>query len=302
MNNKLSQLMEHIIDSQPDVIFLTETWLTAEKNNITAEGRDYGYRILHKIRKNREKERGGGVGTLIKTSINCRPLVSKEYHSFEHNIIKLPLTNKASMLLVTVYRLQFVPVAEFLEEFEELLETHSVPNKDFIIAGDVNIHVETIDSSSKRFKDLLEMFDLRQHVTEPTHMGHTIDVIISPNEEKYINNVVVRHTDLSHHHLIDFEASVSAVSNLSKTITYRPWRDIDTEQFALEIKRTLDEHSQTDNMGERVLAYNTVLRKTYEKLAPLQSKVITVKPSAPWFDSQYKTLRRKRRKAEKNYR
>lgn len=303
MNNKLPQLMEHLTDTQPDVIFLTETWLTSEKNNITAEVKDYGYQLLHRIRKNREKDRGGGVGTLVKTSFTCKRIVSKEYHSFEHNIIKLPLANKTSMLLITVYRLQFVPVAEFLDEFQELLETYTVLHNDFVIAGDVNIHVETNESPSEKFKNLLEMFNLKQHVTEPTHiMGHTIDVIISPNEDKYIHNIAVRHTDLSHHHLIDFEASVSAESNLSKTITYRAWRNIDNEQFALEIKKALEEYPKTNDLGERVLAYNTVLRETYNKLAPLQSKVITVKPSAPWFDSEYKTLRRKRRKAEKKYR
>ena len=62
MNNKLMDLMEHITDNNPDVVFLTETWLTSEKNNITAEVKGYGYLLYHKIRKNREKERGGGVG------------------------------------------------------------------------------------------------------------------------------------------------------------------------------------------------------------------------------------------------
>ena len=62
MNNKLPELMEHLTDNDSDVIFLTETWLTSEKNNITAEEKEYGYTLRHKIRKNREKERGGGVG------------------------------------------------------------------------------------------------------------------------------------------------------------------------------------------------------------------------------------------------
>ena len=58
MNNKLAELMEHLTDNSPDVVFLTETWLTSEKNTITAEVKEYGYNLLHKIRKNREKDRG----------------------------------------------------------------------------------------------------------------------------------------------------------------------------------------------------------------------------------------------------
>ena len=97
--------MEELTDSDPDVIFLTETWLTSEKNSITAEVKDYGYEPLHKIRKNREKDRGGGVGVLIKSSINCKQEVSQEFHSFEHCVVKLPLVDKSWMLLITVYRL-----------------------------------------------------------------------------------------------------------------------------------------------------------------------------------------------------
>ena len=34
----------------------------------------------------------------------------------------------------------------------------------------------------------------------------------------------------------------------------------------------------------------------------MTTKVIRVKPEAPWFDSEYQNLRRKRRKAEKIFR
>ena len=72
--------MEQLIDNQPDVIFLTETWLTSEKNHITAQIKEYGYLPLHKIRKNREKDRGGGIGILVKNNISGKQLVSKNYH------------------------------------------------------------------------------------------------------------------------------------------------------------------------------------------------------------------------------
>ena len=107
---------------------------------------------------------------------------------------------------------------------------------------------------------------------------------------------------MSHHHLIDFGVSVSAMSNLSKTITYRAWRNIDSELFAREIMEALDKSPKTKDMAEMVSVYNETLKETYNKFAPLQSKVIEVRPSAPWFDSEYKSLRRKRRKAEKKYR
>ena len=294
--------MEHLTDNNPDVIFLTETWLTSEKNNITAEVKEYGYQLLHKIRKKREKERGGGVGTLIKSSITSKQLISKEYHSFEHNIVKLPLENKKSMILITVYRLQFVPIAEFFEEFEELLEKYTVLYEDFVIVGDVNVHVETDECASKKFKNLIDQYDLVQHVLEPTHiMGHTLDIVISPNKDSYINDLVVCRNDLSHHFLIEFGVRVSTSYNLTKTITYRAWKDIDQELFSKEIKEALTNIPETRDMTEKIMEYNRVLAENYNKFAPEKTKVIKVRPTAPWFDSEYQILRRKRRKAEKKY-
>ena len=55
-------------------------------------------------------------------------------------------------------------------------------------------------------------------------------------------------------------------------------------------------------MAEKITRYNNILQEKSDKFAPLLTKMIKVKPNAPWFDSEYKELRRKRRKAEKRYR
>ena len=44
---------------------------------------------------------------------------------------------------------QFIPVAELIIEIHELLEDLMVQYEDFVIAGDVNNHVESDESSSK---------------------------------------------------------------------------------------------------------------------------------------------------------
>ena len=36
INNKVSEVMEHIIDCNADFAFISETWLTSQSNNITA--------------------------------------------------------------------------------------------------------------------------------------------------------------------------------------------------------------------------------------------------------------------------
>ena len=97
--------MEYILDLDADIAFLTETWLESEKNYITAEAKSYGYKLLHDRRKDRDKEKGGGVGILVKTTITAKQTPVKHYISFEHTIVKLPLGGKKFMILISVYRL-----------------------------------------------------------------------------------------------------------------------------------------------------------------------------------------------------
>ena len=58
---------------------------------------------------------------------------------------------------------------------------------------------------------------------------------------------------------------------------------------------------QTSAFGDRILDFNNILREMLQDYAPLQNKTIKVVPSAPWFDTEYKELRKRRRKAEKQF-
>ena len=55
------------------------------------------------------------------------------------------------------------------------------------------------------------------------------------------------------------------------------------------------------DLKENVTAYNTLMSSIVDSHAPLKTKQIKVVPNAPWFDSEYNTLRRLRRKADKKY-
>ena len=48
--------MAHLRDNSVDVTFLQETWLNRGDNNIYAEMKEYGYRIIKSVR---DKNRGG---------------------------------------------------------------------------------------------------------------------------------------------------------------------------------------------------------------------------------------------------
>ena len=206
MNNKLPNIMEHILDCNSDIVFLTETWLQTDKNPITAEIKTYGYTLLHDRRKDRQKDRGGGVGILVKSNVSTKQLKVKAYVSFEHTIVQIQLCNRKLLFVISVYRLQEVAAATFFEEFTELLDSYALSNEFFIIAGDTNIHMDTETNVANQMKDLLDSYNLMQHIDCATHIkGHTLDLVITPKNVS-IQDVCVKNIDLSHHFLISFNS------------------------------------------------------------------------------------------------
>ena len=295
--------MEHIMDRNSDIVFLTETWLQADKNSVTAEIKTYGYELLHNRRKDRAKERGGGVGVLVKNTLSRKQLPAKHYKTFEHTIVKIQLSNNNTLYVISIYRLQEISIATFFDEFTELLNLYVVSNDNSVIAGDLNIHTETETPDAKQFKELLDIYNLEQHITEPTHVkGHTLDVVITPNKNPYLTDLNVTELDLSHHFLIDFNIIATTEVKQERTISYRCLKNVDTKQFNDEVKEKLDSIPLSTEMSERVDVYNKTLSEIVDKHAPVKTKTIKVKSSAPWFDAEYANLRKLRRNAEKKFR
>ena len=260
MMHKTDKIMEHILDRDSDIAFLTETWLTSECNHVTAMVKTHGYELLHCRRKNSVKEVGGGVGVLVKAKIKKKQLKSKNVSSFEHTIVKIFLHNNKSITLVCIYRLLFVSVVIILQELTQLLELMIVSHERVIIAGDVNIHTETDGSFSKQFADILDMFNMIQHVKEPTHIkGHTLDIVATFRNDPIVSGVEVNDYDISHHYLIDFMATCSPIVPDFKTIAYRNIKGVDAELFSTDINQRWNEILEGGSFGENMEEYNKIM-------------------------------------------
>ena len=79
----------------------------------------------------------------------------------------------------------------------------------------------------------------------------------------------------------------------------RKIKEVDMKEFMNEVKERV--HISDSGFGENMKMYNTVLGDLVEEKAPLQKLSVKVVSSAPWFDKEYRELRRQRRKAEKTY-
>ena len=117
IRNKCEEVMEHVIDLDASVVFLSETWMEADKNDITALVQTYGYTLLHNRRKERKKETGGGVGILVKSTTIHKHMKCKFFSSLEVTMVNIKLTNNTKIVLIAIYRLLFVPAAKFMKDF-----------------------------------------------------------------------------------------------------------------------------------------------------------------------------------------
>ena len=134
--------MEHMLDRNPHIVFLTETWLKSDNSDITALIKTYGYKLVHDRRKNREKETGGGVGIMLKLGMKYKHVPIRTYSSFELTLLKLSRNNGKTVLLVSLYRLLFVSVTVFLDEIVDLFEYLSSCPEEILICGDININMD----------------------------------------------------------------------------------------------------------------------------------------------------------------
>ena len=94
--------------------------------------------------------------------------------------------------MIIIYRPpSSVPLSTVYREFSLLFEELATVSGELLIVGDFNLHVDSSrDVNALHFCDLIS--DLKQWVTTPTHTsGNTLDLIITRNQCKIIENAMV---------------------------------------------------------------------------------------------------------------
>ena len=310
--------MESIIDQGISILFVTETWLTSMKNDVTATIKSYGYNLIHYIRKDSVKCRGGGVGIIYNSSdLNLTPVFDKCGDTFEATLGKFRDSSGDTVLCACVYRPGSLTDA-FFDDLDEFIGNIFMKYKKFLICGDLNIHLDDHKSrNTAKLTEVLASYGLHQYVRDPTHnKGHILDVVISSHQIVNPKSVTVdSHTSEMFtncdHFPVTFRLTKTAASNLNKkkVITFRNVKEIDTKCFADNLAEELvtvmdpEGPSQGEMLSfeSRISLYNSKCLTVLDNHAPLLTKEIKERKSAPWFDGEYKALRSQRRKSERKW-
>ena len=180
----LTDLLSSCVDGRsPDIVLLSETWMTPTSPPISIPG----YDLVHNCRLHK---RGGGVGILISTSLRytkCKTITSSIVEN-ECITIELELRTHEKCIISSMYRPPNANIQSFQCCYNSLLcEMNKLRPKAIIIGLDHNLDFLKFDSHSgtSQFIQHNLDFNLIPTITRPTR--------ITRNSATLIDNILVNH-------------------------------------------------------------------------------------------------------------
>ncbi len=188
-------------------------------------------------------------------------------------------------------------VDKFLNEFGTYLENTVISPGHLLMVGDFNFHVEDkTNIPARKFLDLLESFNLAQHVSAPTHSSHhTLDLIITRADDPIVFNVDTYDPAISDHKAITCSLRLNKPPALTKTINYRCLSKINIDKLLADLRESSLVNSTPDHLEELITIYNTKLTQLLDSHAPMKSKTITERENSKWFTGELGDLKREER-------
>ena len=197
MTNKTECITDLIINSNLDILVITESWLTGDRRDdlviAAIKSTLPNYSILQCPRIG---SKGGGLCVLHRSSARASLNETQRFTSFELMDITFHTTPASVLRVFAIYRpppssQNRLTNSSFLLEFSTLLESAAIADNFPILVGDFNIHIDdTDDNYAKAFLNSVDSLGFQQHVNEPTHRaGHTLDLILSRKVDNIIKGV-----------------------------------------------------------------------------------------------------------------
>ena len=139
-------------------------------------------------------------------------------------------------------------------------------------------------------------------MSEKTHgNGHTLDLVISNAMDHFVNDVKTTDPVIPDHLAVHSTLRLEKPRFVKKVVSSRNLRRIDMNSFRSDIESSVLLQHQ-DDLHVVVNNYDEVLRSLLDKHAPVKERVVTVRPSAPWYTVEVTAEKRKRRQLERKWR
>ena len=301
---------EFILDNDIDVMQITETWFRDTGDEAKcADLTPPGYTSFSFPRPSTTGAKtGGGIVVIVRDNLapKCSFNTTFPFPHTSFEVVSMTLgMNTQKVNMVCVYR---PPPSKrnkssdsiFLQEFPELLVFCNNLPGDLLLMGDFNVHYEVLASSTtKRFREALDMFSMTQWVTEPTNIksGHTLDLAITRDTDHLLVSTCQRRDLTSDHSATLSVLNIPKPESATLFVTVRCIRKIDKAVLHADL-----ESEVTPGMSLSELNY--VLSQTLDRHAPLVRRRVHKQKPTPWYNSiagELRELKQERRRAERRW-
>jgi exonuclease III len=313
-DHKLREFHELITITNPDILGVSETWLTS---NITDQKIDPTNKyLIH--RKDRCEQKGGGVMCLVNKKIKSERMPQYEINTTEHNeilVVKVEPAQNNKFVVITAYRSQQDPYARFLSNLESTIYNCVINNlTKILIIGDFNYSKITWDPARdnklplhcREFLQVINSYGLKQLNKHPSRAANDniVDLVLTNFPDKISKIYANLFHYSSDHFLLHFDLYTTIEKIASPSRTVFNFKRANFNQLKTDITNSdlTDKVRHETLIDNKLTAWTTTLKNLINKHIPK----ITLKKehSAPWIDLDVVKLIRKKdsalRQAKKN--
>ena len=129
----------------------------------------------------------------------------------------------------------------FFNQLSNFLEhSDSLPGKTLLM-GDFNFHFENVENNnSRKLHHIIDMFNLTQSVSEPTHnQGHLLDLVFSKQSDNILISTKLHHGLTSDRTAILCKLDVFVPVQKPGTFSYWCLKKIDTSAFKQDLSHAV---------------------------------------------------------------
>ena len=292
--NKTDELELYVVEENPDLICITESWANANIGD--GEINMNGYTVFRRDRKNRI---GGGVLLYVKNNIKAIHRTDLENDECEMVWCEL-LNGKEKTLVGVCYRSPGSSVEEDRALFRMLGNVKD--SKAMIVGdfnfGDINWERQEATGQSKEFLDSVNDNFLYQHVNEETRGRNILDLVLSSEENMVVGLEVGEPFGTSDHRVIRWTLAVGKDMDRKKKVLNYFGADYDKiREKAKDIKWTeLLDVTDIDQAWEN---FKRAIDQLKTEHIPVKK---AVQSKCKWGTRETTKCRRAKEKAWKNYR
>ena len=230
IRNKMDSFRALMVVEEPDVVGITESWISTDSTDFEGEYAIPGYKIF---KRDRKIKKGGGVLLYVREYLDP---VGCDLTT-EHEILGVVLKKlKRELYIYLVYK----PPHQEIEKDEDLYENLSriIKNKFCIVTGDfncpkVNWRDRTADAEGRRLLDFASEELLTQWVDEVTRGNSILDLVFSSEDDVITNLEIGEKLGKSDHNIVKFDIKTN-FSIKKKSCTKPNFRNANFERLRSE--------------------------------------------------------------------